>query len=264
MYARDAERQLESATSDFPALSDSQTSSAIPHELLPAPTTPHSGSIPSAKKPRMKGNPHRCDICSKSFTRGTTLREHARTHTNERPYKCSTCIKGVSRLKDCRRHELLHLNGKRFICGDHEDRENLKGHWRCGREFSRKYALREHLKSIKAAGCLEWIFELHRRDLLHFEGKLWCKSLPHKIGGCGRKFRTLDAFKEHLGIHEEGFEGVSEYRKLAILDSAKIRAMSCLNCEISFVTLNELLEHIDLPFQEHCLKSEAILCQLGQ
>ena len=36
-----------------------------------------------------------CNTCGERFTRSTTLREHSRTHTNERPFPCSSCSENI-------------------------------------------------------------------------------------------------------------------------------------------------------------------------
>jgi len=53
-------------------------------------------------KPRVK-----CELCEKTFTRASTMREHMRVHSGEKPLKCDICQKkfsyaGVLRfLHDC-------------------------------------------------------------------------------------------------------------------------------------------------------------------
>ncbi|TGO53146.1 hypothetical protein BCON_0129g00290 [Botryotinia convoluta] len=110
-----AENLMETANSDFRAPLDTQPLYSAPQEMSPQPMS-NSETVPSSTAARRRGDPHRCNVCSKTFTRGTTLREHARSNTNEKPYNCSTCRKGFSRRKDCHRHELIHLKTQRFCC----------------------------------------------------------------------------------------------------------------------------------------------------
>ena len=53
-----------------------------------------------------------CTICPKRFTRGFHLRNHIRTHTNERPFSCTECQKTFTRDFDRKRHEKTVHAGK--------------------------------------------------------------------------------------------------------------------------------------------------------
>ncbi len=46
-----------------------------------------------------------CPNCPKRFTRGFHLRNHIRTHSNERPFSCTECQKAFTRDYDRKRHE---------------------------------------------------------------------------------------------------------------------------------------------------------------
>ncbi|KAE9376336.1 hypothetical protein N431DRAFT_331300, partial [Stipitochalara longipes BDJ] len=83
---------------------------------------------------------HECNTCGERFTRSTTLREHARTHNNERPYPCSECPKAFARNKDRIRHEALHGGEKIFLCDFSWD--GIPG--ACGRYFAREDGLVAH------------------------------------------------------------------------------------------------------------------------
>ncbi|KAJ9616538.1 hypothetical protein H2200_000257 [Cladophialophora chaetospira] len=53
-----------------------------------------------------------CPNCPKRFTRGFHLRNHIRTHTNERPFSCTECHKTFTRDYDRKRHEKTVHAGK--------------------------------------------------------------------------------------------------------------------------------------------------------
>ncbi|KAF7935820.1 uncharacterized protein EAE98_002040 [Botrytis deweyae] len=185
-----AETQMQTANSTLKAPFDTQPLCSAPQEIS-LQTTSGSETVPSFTKARKKGDPHRCNVCSKTFTRGTTLREHARSHTNEKPYKCSTCRKGFSRRKDCRRHELLHTNAKEFQCGG-RFRDERYG---CGRRFTRMDALKAHWNSLRGSECLKALIEHEKAELFK----------DHGPGGdiicyCGSKLESLDAFLKHLDV----------------------------------------------------------------
>lgn len=210
-----------------------------------------------------------CDVCFKTFTRGTTLREHARVHTNEKPYKCGTCEKPFSRLKDFRRHELLHANTKKFHCGTRA--WNAKGSG-CGSGFTRKDALREHLKSVKGRACLKSAFDLFKYQLkLEPEPMFQCKGklcdVEHDFDlnwGCGSIFLGLDGLREHLRSRwssDECLRGLSESSKQRVMSSSykfHRRLYSCMKtahgCGCDFENRNDLWAHLDVPFESSCLR----------
>lgn len=35
--------------------------------------------------------PYKCDICDKSYTKASLLKDHMTSHTGETPYKCRYC-----------------------------------------------------------------------------------------------------------------------------------------------------------------------------
>ncbi|KAJ2479804.1 hypothetical protein IWW56_002865 [Coemansia sp. RSA 2131] len=53
-----------------------------------------------------------CNVCSRDFTRPSSLKTHKRSHTGEKPYKCNYpgCFKRFSVLSNQRRHSKLHVN----------------------------------------------------------------------------------------------------------------------------------------------------------
>jgi len=49
-----------------------------------------------------------CPQCPKRFTRGFHLKNHVRTHNNEKPFHCRKCGKPFTRNYDRKRHEKIH------------------------------------------------------------------------------------------------------------------------------------------------------------
>ncbi|PVH77540.1 hypothetical protein DL98DRAFT_387703, partial [Cadophora sp. DSE1049] len=87
---------------------------------------------------------YQCNTYTKAFTRSATLRDHIRTHTDERPYKCNSCPKAFARLKDMKRHELLHNTEKKFACEGLVDVRGKSVKWGCGKKFAREDGLVAH------------------------------------------------------------------------------------------------------------------------
>jgi hypothetical protein len=139
---------------------------------------------------------HECNTCGERFTRSTTLREHSRTHTNERPFPCSSCSKTFARKKDKTRHENLHLGEKTFYCRL-EGRDAEGG---CGRCFTREDGLIAHLRTDRGWKCLQDLMASTdcRNDIeiLFRRGNGFsCVLTQH---GCHGKFDDLSDLIDHL------------------------------------------------------------------
>lgn len=62
-----------------------------------------------------KGDHFECDVCTKTFTKETSLIFHRRTHTNERPFVCNVCGGAFTANKFLRKHRSIHSERK-FKC----------------------------------------------------------------------------------------------------------------------------------------------------
>lgn len=136
---------------------DGTIKSPLPLEIPPSQTHPNDQSIesnpttnkkrkrPSRKEPKEKDPvkfKHKCNICGDRFTRSTTLREHTRTHYNERPFDCPVCHKSFTRRKDRNRHLELHTGERNYECGGSHF---AKGG--CHQKFARSDQLVAHFRS---------------------------------------------------------------------------------------------------------------------
>lgn len=61
--------------------------------------------------------PHRCDFCSKTFTRKEHLLNHVRQHTGESPHRCNFCSKSFTRREHLVNHVRQHTGETPFQCG---------------------------------------------------------------------------------------------------------------------------------------------------
>ncbi|KAI9226537.1 MAG: hypothetical protein DHS80DRAFT_5397, partial [Piptocephalis tieghemiana] len=52
--------------------------------------------------------PHTCSICSRRFSRPSSLRTHILTHTGERPHVCMICGRGFAVRSNLKRHGRVH------------------------------------------------------------------------------------------------------------------------------------------------------------
>jgi uncharacterized Zn-finger protein len=119
-----------------------------------------------------------CNLCPKRFTRFATLREHLRTHTDER-LVCTICGKAFVRQHDLSRHKKLHSGEKMFVC-----RGTLHNgaSWGCGVRFARIDALGRHFRSYRGRICNRPLLDEDRAEKrkawLQGEEKTRAESVP--------------------------------------------------------------------------------------
>lgn len=85
--------------------------------------------------------PYKCQVCEKSFTHSSTLKDHMNIHLRNKPYICSYpgCSKSFSNGSNLNRHMRVHTGEKPYKC-------NI-----CKKEFSQSSNLKVHQKIHKRA-----------------------------------------------------------------------------------------------------------------
>ena len=102
------------------------------------------------------GRRFQCTLCQKQYTAAHTLKNHLRTHTDERPFVCPICGKAFAKQSDRKRHDSVHDSEKMFVCkGTLQSQES----WGCNRKFARADALGRHFRSLMGRICIKPLLE---------------------------------------------------------------------------------------------------------
>ncbi|XP_054724314.1 zinc finger protein 341-like [Uloborus diversus] len=171
-----------------------------------------------------------CNICTKGFKTESYLKVHMLVHSQDKPYECNVCKAAFNRKDKLKRHLLIHEPVKRYKCPfrtrcgcpkEFNRPDKLKSHIlthscvkpftcrTCGKNFTRKANLHEHIKQNHGEENLKSLAEDEQPDDKNccnasspnsVEVKLKCnKSFCKKQKDFSHNFRLHRQKKKTLG-----------------------------------------------------------------
>lgn len=81
---------------------------------------------------------HLCNVCGKRYPDAYSLKMHLYVHTDDRPLRCDICGKGFVIKPTLRNHMFIHSGEKPYVC-------DVEG---CGRAFTHATGKRQHYNSV--------------------------------------------------------------------------------------------------------------------
>lgn len=223
----------------------------------------HNSAKIASRKPRPRqfcGVPN----CGRSFDRPAKLREHLRTHNDERPFECDKCGKAFAKKKHLDVHKLSHLDSKPHVCpqcgAGRSTKQQLERHLKthdsqvhnckhCGRQFKQKKSYANHIKQhvqCEICGVMQKDIAAQRVHIRRYHSQRYHCTL------CNAKLDTIDLLRNHIKADHPKIGPIPEFVAFVTGVEYENRRFPCPNgCKKRFNRQYDLERHL-----RNCTNSE--------
>lgn len=189
---------------------------------------------------------HRCDFCSREFTRAMYLRRHMFVHSDVKPVECSWCGKKLRTEYNLKYHMQRHIGVKEYVCGRNFLTSNLQMSPKisffsdlCGKECSSRALLDKHLLTHGTNNAFQC--NICNRSYRH-QSTLSRHSKMHthisKCHICFVSFRYDSHLRKHLLEQHNDVNGINQPRITPEVVKIKKKPSTVLDIEPTVVDPN--------------------------
>ncbi|OON21250.1 zinc finger, C2H2 type [Opisthorchis viverrini] len=139
-----------------------------------------------------KQHTHKCFLCSRVYTRPSTLKTHLRTHAGLRPYRCMCCAKRFSQLANLTAHVRTHSGERPFHCPV------------CQKRFSQSSSVTTHLRTHSGErpyACNFCSKAFADSSTLTKHIRVHSGEKPYRCEQCKMGFSQSGNLKRHVRVH---------------------------------------------------------------
>ena len=135
--------------------------------------------------------------CDKKFKLKSLLKNHQKTHSDQRQYACDQCDKSFKTRSNLTTHQVVHDQESKFFCEE------------CGQQFKHRTSLAAHIrwhKGEKEYKCPYCPKTFNQKGNLKEHTRIHTGDRPFKCEVCSRSFTTSSQhrlhMKRHLGVKQ--------------------------------------------------------------
>ncbi|XP_069499119.1 zinc finger protein 391-like [Ambystoma mexicanum] len=194
-------------------------------------TSDHAARFLRENECLIKGGPHTCTNCEKSFIQRSQLLAHMRIHSEGEAFSCNVCGKGCSSQSSLIVHKRTHMSERRYKHSQHQKAPTGEMPYKCtdcGKYFRLISQLNVHKRyhtgerPYQCASCdKSFINKAH----LDTHQRIHTGERPYQCMLCDKTFTQIS----HLYIHQRTHTGERPYQ--------------CVLCKKNFTQSSSLLTH---------------------